>query len=938
MLNSAITAAELSLPMTSLDAKLIDLLPAAVAICAAPGGVIVRYNRRAVELWGREPNLGDTTEFYSGAHKLYLLDGTPLVDASTPMAEVLRTGHPVRDLELVIERPNGSQVTVLVNVDAIRDDQGAITGAVNVFKDITERKRMERALRQSELWFRSLLQHLPAAAYTCDAEGLITYFNQAAAQLWGKSPCLHDVNDRFCGSHKLFSADGVAISHDRCWMALALEGNREYLGREIIIERPDGSRVSALAYANPLRDDTGELVGAVNVLVDITKRRQLEEESRNLLNRLHSERERLVEVFERSPAFMAILRGRDHEVERANKRFQSLVGKLDIIGRPVRDAVPEIEGQEYLEMLDQVYQTEQPIVGSDLRLSIRQAHTGLLEEQRIECVFEPLRSADGSVSGVFIHGIDLTEHKRAEDRLALLTSESDRSRRLYETILSSIPDLIYVFDLNCRFTYANEALLKMWGKTWEQACGKNCLELGYAPWHAAKHDREIRQVIATRQSVRDEVPFIGVEGLRIYDYIFVPVFGSNGEVEAIAGTTRDVTERKHMEQELQRRAEELAAADQKKDEFIALLAHELRNPLAPVRNGLKIMELAGNDEEALTRVRAMMDRQLGHMVRLIDDLLDVSRMNRNKLHLQKSRVLLNEVVANALETARPAIEAVGHELFITLPPEPILLDADLTRLAQVFGNLLSNSTKYTQPGGKIWFSAELHGDEVIVSVGDTGIGIPPTALGKIFEMFSQVPRSLEQSTGGLGIGLALVKALVEMHGGKVSVASDGQDKGSTFTVRLPVLVNSSDPQPVQPAEVSQAPAESARRILVVDDNRDSSTSLAMVFRLLGHDVRMAHDGLEAVAAAEDFNPDLVLMDVGMPHLNGYDATRQIREGSAGKPPVIIAVTGWGQAGDRALSKAAGCDGHLVKPVGLQDIEKLLTELKFVEESGHRPGT
>lgn len=694
--------------------------------------------------------------------------------------------------------------------------------------------------------------------------------------------------------------------------------------QEAIIERPDGSRIIVALNIEAIFNDKGVITGAVSVAKDITERKRFEEKSSRLLEALHSEWERLSEIFERSLAFMAVLRGPEHIFERANARFFQLVGNRDIIGKSVREAMPEIEGQGYLEMLDQVYQTSKPIFGSDLRVAIRQEN-GELDERCLEFVYEALRTADGEVSGVLVHGIDLTERKRAEERLAMVTLGSERSRRLYETVLSNVPDLVYVFNRDCRFTFANQALLTMWGKTWEEACGKNCLELGYPAWHAAKHEREIHAVITTKQPVRDEVPFIGSGGLRIYDYIFVPVFGANGEVEAVAGTTRDVTERKQMEQELQSRAEELAAADQKKDEFIALLAHELRNPLAPVRNGLQVMELAGNDAPTIARVRAMMDRQLSHMVRLIDDLLDVSRMNRDKLHLQKTKVLLDEVIANALETARPAIDTASHHLNVSFPAEPILLDADLTRLAQVFSNLLSNSAKYTKSGGEIWLTAELRDEEVMVTVRDTGIGISQDDLENVFDMFSQVPRSLEQATGGLGIGLALVKALVEMHGGRVMAASEGLGKGSTFAVYLPYIESDSVHPGVRP-ETAPLQGGRAHRILVVDDNRDSSESMAMIFKLLGHVVQIAHDGLQAVAMVQEFEPEIVLMDVGMPNLNGHEATRRIRALPGGKELTIIAVTGWGQEGDRSLSKAAGCDAHLVKPVNLQDIEKLLSDI------------
>jgi signal transduction histidine kinase len=381
---------------------------------------------------------------------------------------------------------------------------------------------------------------------------------------------------------------------------------------------------------------------------------------------------------------------------------------------------------------------------------------------------------------------------------------------------------------------------------------------------------------------------------------------------------RERAECKRLEAELRRRAEELAEADRRKDEFLALLAHELRNPLAPLRNGLQILRLADADPDARARAREMMDRQLGHLVRIVDDLLDVSRITRGKMELRRTRVRLEDVVGSAVEAARPLIDAAGHTLEVSIPDRAVVLDADLTRLAQVFANLLTNSAKYTPAGGRIRLTAEARGGEVVATVRDTGIGIPAEALPRIFDMFSQVDRSIEKTTGGLGIGLALVRGLVEMHGGTVTAESPGPDRGSTFTVRLPVL----DSRPAAPS-TDEGVRGPGCRVLVVDDNRDGAESLAEMLRLLGNEVYTAHDGLEAVEAAGRLRPDLILMDVGMPRLNGLDATRRIREQPWGRAVAVIALTGWGQEIDRLLSREAGCDGHLVKPVGLAELQQLL---------------
>jgi signal transduction histidine kinase len=371
--------------------------------------------------------------------------------------------------------------------------------------------------------------------------------------------------------------------------------------------------------------------------------------------------------------------------------------------------------------------------------------------------------------------------------------------------------------------------------------------------------------------------------------------------------------------------ESLRQADQRKNEFLATLAHELRNPLAPIRNGLQIMRLAKGETEAVEQARAMMERQLGQMVRLVDDLLDLSRISRGKIELRKEQVELAKVIQQAVETSRPAIEQANHELTITLPPDPIHVDADVTRLAQVFSNLLNNAAKYTERGGRVQLTVQRLDGEAVVSVKDNGIGIPVHMLQQVFEMFTQVDRNLERAQGGLGIGLSIVKRLVEMHGGSVEARSDGHGLGSEFVVRLPVaspLVPGlgSNAEPSQPS--------SRHRILVVDDNRDAAISLAMLLRLMGNETRTAHDGLEALEVAAAFGPEVVLLDIGMPRLNGYDTARRLREQPWGKDVVLVALTGWGQEEDRRRSQEAGFNFHMVKPVETEALEKLLAELTF----------
>ena len=382
----------------------------------------------------------------------------------------------------------------------------------------------------------------------------------------------------------------------------------------------------------------------------------------------------------------------------------------------------------------------------------------------------------------------------------------------------------------------------------------------------------------------------------------------------------------HAEATLRAQSERLRDSDRRKDEFLATLAHELRNPLAPIRNALQIIHLSGNNGPAVEQARKMMERQLSQMVRLIDDLLDVSRISRGKLDLRKERIELATVIKSAVDTAQPLIDAAGHELTLSLLPEPIYLDADPVRLAQIFSNLLNNAAKYMDRGGRIWLTTAREGKEVVVSVRDAGIGIPEEAMPAIFDMFAQVDRSLEKSQGGLGIGLTLVKQLLEMHGGRIEARSEGQGKGAEFIARLPMAAVEPPRQAANDAG-ERSVTGGACRILVADDNRDAAESMSMVLRLMGNEVRTVNDGIKAVEEAEAFRPDMVLLDIGMPRLNGYDAARRIRAERWGKGILVVAMTGWGQDEDKRRASEAGFDQHFTKPVNPADLERLIAGLR-----------
>ena len=640
---------------------------------------------------------------------------------------------------------------------------------------------------------------------------------------------------------------------------------------------------------------------------------------------LKAETHRLVEVFEQAPAFMCTLQGPDHVFELANRAYFQLVGhRRNILNQPVRDALPEIAGQGYFELLDRVYQTGEPFVGRQMRVQLTRQPLGPSEEAFVDFVYQPLRDARGAVTGILAHGIDVTARVKAEQELAQAMVEAERWRRLYETALSNTADFNYVFDLDGRFVYVNRALLALWQLELPEAVGKNFFDLGYPPELAARLQQEIRTVIETREPLKNQTPYTSTFGTGYYEYIFVPVLGQDGAVEAVAGSTREISERMALEWELRELATSLAEADRRKDEFLAMLAHELRNPLAPLRSGLEVLKRVKHTSETAERIRVMLERQVVQLTRLVDDLLDVSRITRDKLELRLARVELREVLQTAIEASQPVVETGGHALTADLPGEAISLNADLVRLAQVFSNLLNNAAKYTPQGGQIWLTAVGEGSEVVVSVRDSGVGMEAHQLPTVFDLFTQIDHSLERAQGGLGIGLTLVKRLVELHGGTVQAQSEGKGRGSEFVVRLPILSREvsrlEEGLASEPAEVS-----AGRRVLVVDDNEDGAETLGELLALSGHQIGTAYNGQAAIDLLPSFQPEFVLLDIGMPGLNGYEVCRRIRERPGGEQIVMVALTGWAQAADRLRSKEAGFDHHLAKPVDPRQLLELLKQ-------------
>ncbi len=553
-------------------------------------------------------------------------------------------------------------------------------------------------------------------------------------------------------------------------------------------------------------------------------------------------------------------------------------------------------------------------------------HTILIARDGTErCIDDsaaPIRTADGKIVGCVLVFRDVSERRELEHQVADRLSTA----RLLASIVESSSDAIISKTLDGTIRSWNQGAQQLFGYTPEQTVGQHISML--IPPERLYDEEEFLRKLRIGEAIKHyETVRRRSDGTLIHVSINLsPIMNDAGQVIAASKIARDITERKKAEERLSQLADELSDSSRRKDEFLATLAHELRNPLAPIRNGLQIIKYKIDNQQVVEETRYLIERQVGQLVRLVDDLLDVSRISRGKLEMRKQPIDLAEAIKIAIETCRPVIAESGHTLTVDLPSEAIFVNADLIRLGQIFANLLNNAAKYSERGGKIHLSAARSHDKAVVRVKDTGIGIPSDMLDKIFEMFTQVDRSLEKSQGGLGIGLTLVKRLVELHNGAITVQSAGQGLGSEFTVELPVI--STPVSAASDATSSDTPARSSTcRIMVADDNQDAAKTLAIILRFMGHDVRTAHDGLEAVEVATEFRPDVILLDIGMPKLNGYDACRQIREQSWGKTIVIIALTGWGQEEDKRLSEEAGFSHHLVKPVDTTELKQLLAAVK-----------
>jgi protein-histidine pros-kinase len=583
-------------------------------------------------------------------------------------------------------------------------------------------------------------------------------------------------------------------------------------------------------------------------------------------------------------------------------------GREELIGRPIEILVPERFRAKHPGMREDFFVDARvrPMgAGRDL-FGLRKDGT----EFPVEIGLNPIRTEQGIL--VLSAIVDITERQRAEKRFRLA--------------IESAPSGMVMVDRQGSIVLVNSQAEKLFGYGRAELIGRPVEVL--VPERFSSAHPEYRTGFFKNPESRPMGAGRDLYGRRKDGTEFPIEIGLN-PIETEEGVFAlsaivDITDRKQLEDELNLRLEDLATADRQKDEFLAMLAHELRNPLAPLRNALQILEMPRADASMQQRAREMMKRQLHHLVRLVDDLLDVSRIITGRVELRKERFDLGAVVSRAVETAEPLLDARGHKLIVSVPDQAITLQADLVRLAQVIANLLTNAAKYTPQPGRIWLTAKKESDDVVISVKDEGMGIASDMLERVFDLFVQVDASPSRSQGGLGIGLTLVRRLIEMHGGTVTANSAGPGRGSEFVVRLPVDLDANSGQHGALPHRGQArPDRDERRVLVVDDNVDAADSIAMLLQASGFSVRCVYDGVSALSVASAYQPDVFVLDIGLPDITGYEVARRLRAIPAFARTPIVAVTGYGQESDRTRSREAGIDHHMTKPVDPDSLKAVL---------------
>lgn len=759
---------------------------------------------------------------------------------------------------------------------------------------------------QSRETFRVTLRSIGDAVITTDNHGNITYTNEVAESLtgWSHSEALGKPLEQVFKIVNEVTRKSVENPADRALR----EGIVVGLANHTVLINKEGNECPIDDSAAPIRDELGRVSGCVLIFRDVKQQRLSENEK---ARQLHMARVLASIVQYSNDAIVS--KSLDGIVQSWNAAAEKLFGykSEEVIGKHISLVIPP----------DRLAEEEQII--ASLKADVPVEHFETVRRRKdgsridVSLTISPLKDDKGNVIGASKIVRDVSERKRAESE-----------RQKFVTMIESSTDFIGMCDLQGVPFFINRAGLELVGLESIEEARRVAVADFFFPEDQDLITNQFFPSVLKKGHGEIEVRFRHFktgEG-RWMAYKVLTLTDADDQAVGYATVSQDITERKRLENDLRNLAADLSETDRRKNEFLATLAHELRNPLAPMSNMLEVLKRSEGDVEVLKNAHGTIERQLHQLMRLVDDLLDMNRITHDRLELRRNQVELSGVIREAIEVAQPLLDAANQELSVDLPNQPLYLTADGARLAQVFGNLLNNSSKYTPANGKIAIKASRDGGEVVISVKDNGAGIPSNKLESIFEMFDQVNRTSTETQGGLGIGLTLVKRLVNMHGGSVVARSGGEGQGSEFMVRLPISSSSSPVSDSTPVE--QLPGE--RRILVVDDNRDSAESLSMLLQITGNKTYIAYDGVEALEAVEKHRPEVVLLDIGLPKLNGFEVCRRMRELPWARDIVVIALTGWGQEDDRRQSKEAGFDGHLVKPV---DYDKLLALVNTLTGNG-----
>jgi PAS domain S-box-containing protein len=676
---------------------------------------------------------------------------------------------------------------------------------------------------------------------------------------------------------------------------------------------PDGTPI--LVFQNPVdvtelyRFDQQSAVATLQLTspggsnAENFNRAQMHEALSRILN---NEREHLRSLFNQAPGFVAVLMGPKHVFEMVNEAYYQLVGHRELVGKAVWEALPEVAGQGYEEFLDQVYRTGVAWTTRAMPLAVQYERDGPLCQRYVDLVYQPYKDQYGTTIGIFAQGYDVTDSVEAQ---AAKRESDERLRDGMDATKMAVWD--WNFASGELVHSDNIGLVLGFSPNGMDAVGEHI-----HPDDREKIDSAHCKAIAGAGTYQEVVRFIRPDnGRQVWlDSRGKVQFDADGQAVRMRGVTVDVTERYQAEFELRE-------SNRKKDEFLAMLAHELRNPLAPISTAAEMLRLTNATDPRTKKASEVISRQVKHMTALVDDLLDVSRVTRGLVELEKELVDIKAAVSNAVEQARPLIEARHHALTVRTDASQATVLGDRTRLVQVIANLLNNAAKYTPQGGEITLAVHAGESWVDICVIDNGIGIDKQLLPHIFELFTQAERTPDRAQGGLGIGLALVKTMVALHGGMVSADSAGPGTGSTFTIRLPAVEKGVKDQLAGAAHA--LPGQSPLRILIVDDNVDAAESLAVLLEAQGHRVRVEAHPVQALDAARAAPPEVFILDIGLPEMDGYELARRLRADPATGSAMFIALTGYGQAHDRILSKSSGFEYHFVKPMDTDRLGQVL---------------